>query len=81
MCNNNYFFSCWLSNDNGTIWAFVAPMILIITVSVSFYSTVYFYFNDRSMSSFMLRLCGVCASQRSWKSPIKLMDQQVSHNK
>ena len=25
-------FSCWLSTEKGTIWAFVAPMILIIMV-------------------------------------------------
>lgn len=26
-------YSCWLSVDNGVIWAFVAPMIIIIIVS------------------------------------------------
>ena len=26
-------FSCWLSEVQGTIWAFVAPMLLIILVS------------------------------------------------
>ena len=28
-----YFYSCWLSDEDGTIWAFVAPMLLIILVS------------------------------------------------
>ena len=23
---------CWISNENGAIWAFIAPMILIIMV-------------------------------------------------
>lgn len=27
-----YYFSCWLSSDNGVIWAFVGPMLLIIMV-------------------------------------------------
>ena len=26
-------YSCWLSVDNGVIWAFVAPMIIIVIVS------------------------------------------------
>ena len=26
-------FSCWLSETKGTIWAFVAPMLMIILVS------------------------------------------------
>ena len=33
---NNVFIdicSCWLSEVQGTIWAFVAPMLLIILVS------------------------------------------------
>ena len=25
---------CWLSEEKGTIWAFVAPMLLIILVSL-----------------------------------------------
>ena len=30
------FCSCWLSEADGTIWAFVAPMLLIILVSLMY---------------------------------------------
>ena len=30
-------YSCWLSEAEGTIWAFVAPMLLIIVVSSAEY--------------------------------------------
>ena len=29
----HYKYSCWLSTDQGVIWAFVGPMLLIIAVS------------------------------------------------
>jgi len=34
--------SCWLSTENGVIWAFVAPMLAIITVSGSRNQTTWF---------------------------------------
>ena len=33
-CATSFIYSCWLSSDRGTIWAFIAPMLFIITVSV-----------------------------------------------
>ena len=32
ICLYHHFYSCWLSESKGTIWAFVAPMLLIILV-------------------------------------------------
>ena len=43
--------SCWLSTAEGTIWAFVGPMLLIILVSLKLCITIMvylflFYLND-----------------------------------
>ena len=35
------FFSCWLSPNDGFIWAFAIPLLLLITINLSF---VLFYF-------------------------------------
>ena len=33
-----HIYSCWLSTEKGVIWAFVAPMLAIITVSELIFS-------------------------------------------
>ena len=33
---NLFRFSCWLSVENGVIWAFVGPAMVIIVVSISY---------------------------------------------
>ncbi|XP_075914070.1 adhesion G protein-coupled receptor L3-like [Petromyzon marinus] len=30
--------ACWLSHENGVIWSFLAPVIIVITVNVGFLS-------------------------------------------
>ncbi|XP_019848861.1 PREDICTED: adhesion G protein-coupled receptor L2-like [Amphimedon queenslandica] len=44
---------CWLSDESGTIWAFVAPMLLIIAINVVF---------------FVLIVRSLCKSKRMEKS-------------
>ena len=39
-----FVYSCWLSEEDGTIWAFVVPMVLIILVSlINYYTWQYFF--------------------------------------
>ena len=50
-----YAYSCWVSTDGGTIWAFVGPMLLIVLVkclsdllyslSLLFIKGEHYYFN------------------------------------
>ena len=33
VCRMRFFYSCWLSIDGGLIWAFLVPVVIIVSVS------------------------------------------------
>ena len=42
--NGLHYFSCWLSLEDGIIWAFVGPALLVIAVNSLYHITGSFYF-------------------------------------